>query len=215
MNVEVFYHMYCVEDCVDRFLSSYNKMEKSGLLDTTNNVHVVMVGEDCKKYGKQIKSLTKVTPYVCPNIFGEMNTIKFLYDFCQQHSNKQILYFHSKGASKNKNPNIKAWVEYMEYFLIENYSICLEALNTFDTVGVDYLPAPMPHYSGNFWWANGIYIKNHSCFDEGLKTSIINDPRWYCEFWLLHDNNVKHKCLHNSNIDLYGTEYTKEKYAIR
>lgn len=204
--------MFCVEDCVERFLQTYTKIQHSGLLDKTNNVHVIMVGEDCRLFGIQIKELDKVTIYYCPNVFGEMNTIKFIWDFCQTAPNSQILYTHSKGASKHGNANIKAWVDYMEYFLIENYDECLEQLTKFDTVGVDYLPAPMPHYSGNFWWANSNYIKIHKSFEEGLKHSIINDPRWYCEFWLLHSDIPNFKCLHNSGIDLYGNFYSRDKY---
>lgn len=214
MDIEIFYHMYCVDNCVDRFLLSYNKIKKSKLLDECNNIHVIMVGDNCKVYGEHIKSLPKVTPYTGNNVFGEMNTIKFLHDYCQKKPNIKLLYIHSKGASKNGNPNIKAWVDYMEYFLIENYSMCIDFLETFDTIGVDYLPAPMPHYSGNFWWATGRYIKQHKSFDEGSKNKIITDPRWYCEFWLLHDDKVNPKCLHNSNVDLYGNQYTKDKYTL-
>ena len=50
MNIEIFYHMYCVDNCVDRFLLSYNKIKKSKLLDDCNNIHVIMVGDNCKKY---------------------------------------------------------------------------------------------------------------------------------------------------------------------
>lgn len=207
--------MFCVENCIDRFTQTYSKIESSGLLDKTNNIHVVMVGDNSNNYESQLKNLNKVTTYHYPNLFGEMNTINFVYNFCQTNSDNYVLYLHSKGASKNGNPNVKAWVDYMEYFLIENYSLCLESLKTFDTVGVDYLPAPMPHYSGNFWWANSKYIKTHDSFNDGLSHSIITDPRWYCEFWLLHNSKSNHKCLHNSSTDLYGNLYTKDKYEIK
>lgn len=206
--------MFCVDGCIERFTETYSKIEMSGLLSQCSNIHVVMVGDNWETYQPQIKKLNKTVVHLYPNLHGEMNTIKFLHNFCQTNDDNFVLYIHSKGASKTGNPNVKAWVDYMEYFLIENYSLCLNYLNKFDTVGVDYLPQPMPHYSGNFWWANGHYIKNHKTFDQGLSNSIINDPRWYCEFWLLHDENVKAKCLHNSNIDLYGNLYTKDKYKI-
>lgn len=214
MNIEIVYHMYCVEDCVDRFLLSYDKISNSSLLEKCNKLHVVMVGNECKKYINDIYKLKKVEPHIRSNLFGEMNTIKFMQDLCHADSNIKLLYTHSKGASKGTNPQVRAWVEYMEYFLIEKHEMCLDLLAEYDTVGVDYLPGPMKHYSGNFWWANGSYIKNHKTFEEGMKTSAVSDPRWYCEFWLLDDNRVNYKCLHYSNADLYGTVYTKDKYII-
>jgi hypothetical protein len=218
MNIEIFYHMYCINNCVDRFINTYNKLYESGLIKVCNNVNVVLVGEDnVSRYETQINYLKKVkTKCYSSEIFGEMNTIKTIQEFAQkpESTNTYILYLHSKGVSRNNNKNIEAWVDYMEYFLIENHSLCLEYLKNFDTIGVNYLPTPMPHYSGNFWWATSNFIKSHKTFEEGLKESIITDPRWYCEFWLLHHSKANYKCLHNSNVDLYGTLYTKDKYLL-
>lgn len=215
MNIEIFYHMYCINDCVNRFAKTYNKIYNSGLIELCNSVNVVLVGDvDVDRYTTQIGHYKKVkTTCHSSDTFGEMNTIKAIYDFCQNNSDSYVLYLHSKGASRGSNPNVTAWVDYMEYFLIEKHQTCFEKLKEYDAVGVEYHETPKKHYSGNFWWANSSYIKRHKTFDQGLQTSSITDPRWYCEFWLL-DNICKPCNLHSSGIDLYGAKYEETNYKL-
>lgn len=204
--------MFCVNDCIERFAATYNKIKNSGLLDLCNNIHVVMVGEQHTYYASQLMNLEKVRPHFKENNTGEMDSIDLIHKFCQSNSEGKILYLHSKGATRQNNPNVKAWVDYMEYFLIEKYQNCLNELETHDVVGVDYLTTPMKHFSGNFWWANSNYIKRRKNFTESLNNSKeIKHPRWYCEFWVLDNEEVNVKSLHQSNTDLYVNEY-KETY---
>jgi len=213
MNIEIFYHMFCADGCVERFVVTYNKIKKHGLLNVVTNIHVVMVGKQHAYYATQLMALEKVRPHFKYNDTGEMDSIDTLHEFCQTAPESYILYLHSKGATKQNNPNVKAWVDYMEYFLIEKYHLCLEELKNYDTVGVDYLPAPMKHFSGNFWWSTSNYIKQRYNFTESLNNSEeIKHPRWYCEFWLLDNKNVKIKTLHQSNMDLYVNEYKETFY---
>ena len=215
MNIEIFYHMYCVSDCVDRFFKTYSKVKESGLLDICNNVNVVLVGDDkVGRYVTKINFLNKVkTICFSSDTKGEMNTLKTIQDFCQSARDSHVLYLHSKGASRGKNQNIESWVNYMEYFLIEKHAVCLEKLKDHDTVGVEFFEKPMKHYSGNFWWANSNYIKTLPTFEEGIKNSSISDPRWYCEFWLMN-SNCKPCNLHSSNTDLYGAVYDETNYKF-
>ncbi len=216
MNIEIFYHMFCIEGCIELFSKSYAKIKTSGLLDCCNNVHVVMVGEQHAYYAKQLMTLEKIRPYFRENKSGEMDSIDLIHTFCQSAPETHALYIHSKGATRQNNPNVKAWVDYMEYFLIENYQDCIKELKEYDAVGVDFHPTPMKHYAGNFWWANSYYIKQRSNFAESLYNSKeITDPRWYCEFWLLDNDNVKSKSLHQSNVDLYVNEYKLEFYKYK
>ena len=206
--------MYCVDGCIDRFLQTYTKIQNSGLLSKCDDINVIMVGDSVNvaEYFNYLKAIQKVNPQIfLSDFFGEMNTIKAIWEFCQTSEDTAILYLHSKGASRSSNENIKAWVNYMEYFLIERHAVCLQKLKNYDTAGVEFYEKPMKHYSGNFWWANSNYIKTLPNFEESLKSSIINDPRWHCEFWLLNSNC--NPCnLHASNIDLYGAVYEESNY---
>ena len=218
MNIEIFYHMYCVNDCVDRFIKTYNKIKESGLLKICNSVNVVLVGDDkLRRYESRINFLDKVkTTCFSSDTKGEMNTLRTIQSFCQSAQDSHILYLHSKGASRGKNQNIESWVNYMEYFSIEKHLICLEKLREYDTVGVELHAEPMKHYSGNFWWANSTYIKTLPTFEEGLKSGSVNDPIWYCEFWLM--NTTHNPCnpynLHTAGKDLYANAYEESNYKL-
>ena len=213
MNVEIFYHMFCTEGCIERFVATYDKIKKYGLLDVCNNIHVVMVDKQHVYYATQLMNLEKVRPYFKDNGAGEMDSIDLIQEYSQTALESCILYLHGKGATRQDNQNVKAWVDYMEYFLVENYQNCLNELKTHDVVGVDYLPKPMKHFSGNFWWANSSYIKQRTNFAESLNSSKeTKHPRWYCEFWILDQDKVNIKSLHQSDIDLYVNEYKPEFY---
>jgi hypothetical protein len=72
-----------------------------------------------------------------------------------------ILYLHTKGASKQNDPNylnIVSWRQVMNYFNIEkvkNVFKLFEKTN-FNTYGILLCNT---FYSGNFWWAKADYIK--------------------------------------------------------
>mgnify|MGYP003642165195 CR=1 FL=1 len=215
MSIQVFYHMYCVNNYIERFLNTYNKIVKAELINTCKNINITIIGENQTAVcSSQIKDLEKVkTTYPTTSSIGETDTLRAIYQHCQNNPNDKILYLHSKGATRGANLNVQAWVDYMEYFLIEKYDKCLQKLKNYDTVGVEYSELPKQHYSGNFWWANASYINTLRPFETGLQTSIINNPRWYCEFWLL--DNICNPCsLHQSCVDLYATEYKEHNYKL-
>lgn len=50
----------------------------------------------------------------------------------------------------------------LQYFLLREHERCIELLEQYDTVGVDWNEARLAdgvrrHYSGNFWWARADY----------------------------------------------------------
>jgi len=83
-----------------------------------------------------------------------------------------IYYFHSKGASQFTEDwrlkcyqdsaycNILYWRKYLEFFLIEKPTLCLEAFleNDAYTCGVNLHNEPSWHYNGNFWAASCDYV---------------------------------------------------------
>ena len=176
--------MYCVNDCLERFSKTYQKIQDSGLIQHCTSLQVVLNGPNIGLIVDAIINLPKVNIVVGePNASGETITLSLIHQHSLNFPEDKILYLHSKGVTKNTNKNITAWVDYMEYFLIEKYKRCLDSLEKVQTVGVDYHKEPMKHYSGNFWWANCSYIKTIPSPLEGIKSTIIADPRWHCEQW--------------------------------
>lgn len=210
-----------MNDYMQRFDNTFKKIQDSFLYDNVETFHINVVTETPNEFEivQSKLSQNKFKFYnICETPFGEMDTIKLLHRVCkQQTNNKPILYLHSKGVSRPENANIQAWVDYMEYFVITKWKDCILKLNDYDTCGVNLQKDPGLHYSGNFWWANSTYINKLPLFDIKHCTVPLRygDPmRAYCEFWLLDNNFSKPYTLHNSNLDLYSTTYSRDNYAI-
>ncbi len=212
MNV-AFYHMYAVNDAKYRFLNTLNKMKESGLYDKLDKINLVIVGDEAKDIKDELLNDPKIVITYGGNKSSESDTLKMIWDFCQTNDGN-ILYLHSKGATRPDNEKVKDWVDYMEYFCIDKHEDCFKVLTQYDTCGVNLTKHPMLHYSGNFWWAKSEYIRKRLRYDH-TKTSnkTVNDERWYCEFWLLDSPNVVPGSLHQSGLDHYVVRYPRSKYS--
>jgi hypothetical protein len=216
--IKIFYHMYCIGDCIDRLLNTFDKIKNSNLLYEIDSLNVNLTGEAGEQIFRELSNFTANEPKIkISNKFtdsrGEMDTIKFLWDEAQQASHEdKFLYLHGKGVSRPDNANVQAWVEYMEYFLIGKWETCLRKLDEYDTCGVNLQNNPIKHYSGNFWWANASYLKQLKKFDVQTGNYVKKIERDYCEFWLL-DNNFCNPCsLFSSGVDHYAVKYEKHNY---
>lgn len=113
---------------------------------------------------------------------NEIPTITKLYNDCQKEDLK-VLYLHSKCVSALVNNLLKQplpskfknrylWRQFMNYGVLTNWKKCTEALDTFDTAGIDYKDNP-PHYSGNFWWTKSEHVRS---------SANPSDPQWWEKF---------------------------------
>jgi hypothetical protein len=185
-----------------------NRINSSGLIDHVESVRFYYTGPIPKNIffhaGKRINFLNG------PNLKDfEFPTLNGLKDFCA-HTPGQILYLHTKGVSAPDNECINDWREYMMYITIERFADCFKALETHDSCGVDVRNEPVPHYSGNFWWANSEHI-NSLPYPKELPTVLTE--RHKAEFWV--GSSGSHKSLWDCGIKsnerhLHG--YAKEKY---
>lgn len=194
----VFYHMYCINDAINRFDRTYRKIRASGLLNNIDMIFVNCVGPNSSLCYDKIKFYDKINIKIGSNHKNESETLNKLRNFCIHNPQGNILYLHSKGVSRAFNANtnslsIQDWIDYMEYFLIENYNECLLYLNSFDSVGVNQKINNRGNvrYSGNFWWAKNSYIS--------LVPKCLN-RKLYCELEFLSNKSKKHKCLYRSSV---------------
>lgn len=80
-----------------------------------------------------------------------------------------ILYFHTKGITsimkhlKSGEMHFLRKYQYWRYYLnwgvLENWSACVNGLQTCDVAGVNFMLEPSPHFSGNFWWSKSEHIR--------------------------------------------------------
>ena len=214
-KIYVFYHIYCISDCYERFANTYNKIVSSGLISKISKIYVVLVGDKKEQLKEQLKSFEKVETHLRDNCKSEGETINFLYDFCL-NTDCKVLYLHSKGVTYDNNIPIRDWINLMEYFLIEKYESCIKTLDEYDVCGVNYVceETKPAHFSGNFWWATSRHIKNLKRLDLNPPPDLGVFCRFMCEFWLFDTQSpVKYKVLFNSHFCHYGYPYPRENYA--
>jgi hypothetical protein len=228
----IFYHMFCVNDALDRFLRTYSKIQLSGLINKTDFIYINCVGKNKHIYSQKIHQLPKVNINIGNHDRDESETLNILRRFCINNINGNVLYLHSKGSSKPNCKYRKLWKECMEYFLIEEYEKCLSLLYDFDSCGVELLGSyrnkkilrdpnilkidnqnksniQTSWYAGNFWWAKNYYISklkpctDNSRWDSEFKFLSPHLGRCY-NLYSLPDNKQFHKNLIHRDI------YTKK-----
>ena len=164
LPIKIFYHMYCINDCFDRFTRSYDKIRDSGLLNRCDQIYLVLVGPNKDQIYNSVSHLYKVSVIKKDDDSSEKETLNLIWQMSQTEK-FYGLYLHSKGVTRNDKYNyygehVDAWVEYLEYFCITKYKDCLLKIKEGNTCGVEIRKTPSIHYTGNFWWSNSEYIKN-------------------------------------------------------
>jgi hypothetical protein len=134
----------------------------------------------------------------------EKTTLLALNDFCKNNPDYKVLYFHTKGATKD-SLSVQSWRLMMEYFVIDRWKECVNALNEYTcagahlgTVGPSLYPDgsliendPIHTYMGNFWWANASYINT-------IKSRyLISECRMEKERWIGDSDSCYPKTLYN------------------
>ena len=157
-KIAVFIHAALLNRCRDRLIQFFNIMVESKLIDNIDNLFINFVGEDDFPVSYQDFfpfSDKVVLNRISNNLLDyELPTLSKLYDYSILNPYTKILYIHTKGIGTDINFCIEDQIDYMLFFLISKWQICVEQLNHFYTVGVDLRNDPVLHYSGNFWWAS-------------------------------------------------------------
>jgi hypothetical protein len=207
-----FYHLCTIGKWKEIFDNQISTIQQSSLYDVTIKIFVSVVGpeRDSVVFPDKFEIIFKSD--IMNNY--ERNILQHMHQFCKENDDIKVWYIHSKGVRHSHKPlinvhgswnNIMAWRKYMEYFMITKYEKCLESLETSDTCGVNLHTYPYTHYSGNFWWANGNYVRT-------LNKEICNDylaP----EMWICSGTNSKNHCVHESNVDHYWVLYDEKNYV--
>jgi glycosyltransferase involved in cell wall biosynthesis len=165
-KIAIFYHVYQYGDWEKLFEHQIIRLQKSGLYDAADYMHIGVNGSYRMPFNLDKVNVVKRNKVITT----ERDTLLDLHDFCKKNPEYKVLYFHTKGLSwfgTNMYETSVAWREYLEYFVIDNWRICEEKLDSYDTAGTehylnavqnDVLVKDMPHYAGNFWWANASYV---------------------------------------------------------
>lgn len=220
-----FIHICIANQWKDIFIEQVQKIQDSGLYDKSDSIYCGIVGNIPVDFVRDLRLEKFKLAYIHHDIGQfEFLTLEFLHDFCKRNYDAKVFYIHTKGIStygRVCNPpsparqkNIDDWRRYMEYYIIENHNLCIDALDEADMVGVDWrgkgsdsiiTPQVPGHFSGNFWWARASHISGLEEVRDGP------DKRCNAEFWLGKGDGIV-TSLYESDIDHYRQGWPLEKY---
>lgn len=197
-KIAIFYHIHQANHWVSLFERQIYRLQQSGVYDAASYIHFGVNGDLPLPY-----DLIKVNSVKRnKRIDLESDTLADLHSFCKENLDYKVLYIHTKTVShkyEKDNPqydymqpywdNMHHWLTYIEYFNVIRWRESVELLNKYDCVGTEWdkiadiakIQMPMPHYAGNFWWANASYI---SKLDTNFLYVDNGRTRHQGEFWI-------------------------------
>ena len=197
-----------------------HRLYASGLIEEADYIHFGVNGEQDLF---NVPEKTKVKYNQKENWGTEKETLLDLKQFCEENPDYKVLYFHTKGATKD-SLSVQSWRLMLEYFVIDKWKECVKHLNTYTCVGSHlgtigpsffgdgtYIQCdPTYCYIGNFWWANASYINT-------IKNRYIDSEcRMEKERWIGDSDSCYPKTLYNnSDFDADPLAFNNYKYYFR
>lgn len=149
------------------FAEMLGKMHTSGLLEGADEINLCLNGV-LSNMEMFLVPLTQSSPKIrLRHVAGdatkqEWPTVDLIRsDALADNENQHIIgYAHLKGLSRpNTQPNTD-WRYLLSYWTIERWQDSIAQIKEgYETVGINWMDRPYPHYSGNFWWASSNYIR--------------------------------------------------------
>jgi hypothetical protein len=206
-----FYHLCTINTWRDVLGEQLDQWMESGLLDATRHVFISVVGPDTDEarsiltyaLGSRadfVYSSEDVTSFERP-------LLQYARRFCETEEPlaRGVWYMHSKGVSSQhcRNPHVTDWRRFMEYFVVEHWHDCVDALTDHDTCGVNWHVEPAPHFSGNFWWATPRYLAS---LPANIGANHFDPEAW------IGSNQPRVRSFRESGIDHYVEPYPPQTY---
>ncbi len=143
-------------------------IDGSGLYDAASSLRCVVVGKGETRYLAS-RGLPKWETVEYGGWLDEYEypTLRALWEHACKDPSGYYLYMHTKGASAGPEGKAGAysgkrfrdrWRKIMAYYLVTRWRERVEELAGHDAVGCFPIGGPLPHYSGNFWWARGEHL---------------------------------------------------------
>jgi hypothetical protein len=131
-------------------------LERSGLAAHAD-IHVVVVGAEASAV--ELPPGVRLAAHYDDPRTGESATLQELWR-CAQKSDSPLFYFHANEqiAPPAEGPG-QVMRRHLEYWCVENWKLCVEALEGHDLAGSLWIQSPIPHFSGQMFWAKADYIR--------------------------------------------------------
>jgi hypothetical protein len=158
--VHIYYHIYAIDGVESIIDEQISLIEKHFDFPYILNVGISLAEENKSIY-HLLERFENIRDIRAKG--NEFTTLELIEKDTEKFADSDyILYFHTKGASKQDNTNVISWRHLMNYFNIEKAKNVFKLFEKtdFNTYGVLFGTAGKWRiYSGNFWWAKASYLK--------------------------------------------------------
>mmetsp|Transcript_30554 Transcript_30554/g.51165 ORF Transcript_30554/g.51165 Transcript_30554/m.51165 type:complete len:397 (-) Transcript_30554:673-1863(-) len=217
LKIAAFYNVYTGGDKYKGIVDSQVKsIHDSGLIDQLDRIFYSTMGSEGATFDISDEKYTHLAYYGEEG--EEVQTLSMLYKFCNNNPTSKVLYFHDKGSFHYSYENLKFGALLRCYVLNPH---CIKALDDHDICGWRISPTPLPHYSGNFWWARCDYVNklidpmsihnNETFIAQTKELECINaDGRYFAESWIASAPTFYPADCMNETIDtsyLWGYQF--------
>jgi hypothetical protein len=225
VKIAIFYHIGQTGLGAFIYQQQVHRLYASGLMNVASHIHFGVNG-DQELFN--VSEKVKVTYNPKEHWTTEKQTLLDLKKFCKENPDYKVLYFHTKGATKNELC-VQSWRLMMEYFVIDKWKECVKYLDQYTCVGChlgtigpsicadgSLIPNDKTYaYMGNFWWANASYINT-------IKSRYMDsDCRMEKERWIGDSDTCYPKTLYNNsefdsdpfNFNNYSYYFKEDDYV--
>eukprot|EP00002_Diphylleia_rotans_P027910 TRINITY_DN561_c0_g2_i5.p1 TRINITY_DN561_c0_g2~~TRINITY_DN561_c0_g2_i5.p1 ORF type:complete len:305 (-),score=39.12 TRINITY_DN561_c0_g2_i5:244-1158(-) len=191
-EVNIFIHAMNMENSTAGALITeeiLNDIQSSGLLDITSKIFMFSFGniEPLRQLSSKYPKVVFVGDFAHNMRLFEFTTLLALQQLILRSKNPtNVLYLHSKGVTNTRDRFKMNWRRQMLRFAVRNFQTSLSLLKIgYKTSGIMFRDTPLPHYSGNFFWATSDHISQLRSLAE---------YNWHfrygAEFWILSSGNT-------------------------
>jgi len=220
-KIYVFYHIYCNKNTYAIVKDQCLRIIFSILYSRVDAIYCFLVGEQDiiteveTLLGNLGKKFTIAAKGPGDTTYERFTLLK-IPDYIKAED--KFLYIHSKGVKHSDDKqwieNIYWWRAWMEYFLMTKHTQCLEKLNEYDIVGVNYSTRIIgKHFSGNFWWSTGKYYLSLPKIISDTGANAYHNPERY----IFSNSGVKFHDIDGGcipeNIGLYRQTFYPKEYV--
>lgn len=181
-----FWHICMINKYVDIISEQLDIILKSELYESVEYISAVCSGNinELAKVSELFVQYPKIRIQHTPNIKDyEFPTLEVLKHTADSNPEFFIFYFHTKGVSYPDHQGGKHWRDYMNHYVLKKWRDNVYKLKAgYSTCGVKLVPKgsfPL-HYSGNFWWTNGSYVKTLRPIESLNKNNRFDAEMWIC-----------------------------------
>jgi len=195
----VYLHVCKLGDYLEKFQGIMTLMMTSGLYEKVDLIYIGVLGEN-EKEDSWLREYNKVRLRVSSSDPGhyERLTLEAMREDSEQ-DDMEYLYLHTKGITKVGWVVVNEWIKMMLYFMVERHeeALALLRMDKVDVVGCLFNKAPVPHFSGNFWWVRSSHLRK-------LARYIPKEDYHASEFWILNTTPYTAVCMYPLTFTLYG-----------